>query len=296
MCNTTATPPSGVSVAGTYRTFYEFDVHQFAQRAAEIGQLLDVLSAALNGNATCTAQGTPSSQLICIAVQLIAQNIHAPPWVAQLIQVLAGVFRFGDAPVTAKGSMQLAESGTNLSAAETWSEMWLDYNGQMYNVMNAPSLGTNGQLTVTVKAFGGTRTNNEVILGPRDIEFDVNKLLVNVINVLIAAGSNNQAHDVGELISLLLCNQLPHTNSNYLVCLAAAQQLAQQFQLDSGLGGIHLDEQRGLIYDDDNDGHADGFGKATPMSARGSVRGNMSNGLVSGDLGAFSKSNWSGAK
>jgi len=149
---------------------------------------------------------------------------------------------------------------------------------------------------VTVKAFGGTRTTNEVILGPRDIDFDVNKLLVNLINVAISAGSNNQAQDVGGLLSLVLCDQLPIASSDYLLCQTAASQLASQFELDSGLGGIHIDEQRGLIYDNDNDGKADAFGQPMPVSSRGSVRGNMSNGLVEGDLGAFPKSNWYGVK
>lgn len=298
-CSTTPmNPPGGVTVTGTYHTAYELDVHEFADKAATIGALLDVLSAALMGNAQCGSQSTPQGQLICLAVTLIAQNIHAPPWVAQLIQVLAGVFRFGDAPVLAKGTMQLVENAnTTITAAESWSEMWMVYNGVSYNVMNSPTLGTNGQITVTVKAFTGTRTTNEVNLGPRKIEFDVNKLLVNLINVAISAGSNNQAHDVGELLDLVLCAQIATVSpANYLLCKTAANQLAQTFELDSGLGGITLVDQKGLIYDDDNDGKADGFGRSNPTTARGSVRGEMSNGLVSGDLGVFPKSNWYGVK
>ncbi len=296
-CMMTTTPPGGVSVAGTYNTFYEFDVHEFAEKAAEIDGLLNVLSAALSGNAMCGSQSTPSGQLICIAISLIAQNIHAPPWVQQLITVLSGVFKFGDSPVTAQGVMQLAEaSDGTLTAGENWSQMWLEYNGMQYNVMSSPSLGSNGNITVTVKAFGGTRTTNEVILGPRDINFDVNKLLVNLINVAISAGSNNQAQDVGGLLDLVLCNQIPIASSDYLICTAAATQLAQQFELDSGLGGIHLSEQRGLIYDNNNDGLADSFGQPMPVSSRGSVLGDMSNGLVDGDLGPFPASNWYGTR
>jgi hypothetical protein len=296
-CQMTSMPPGGVTVAGTYQTFYEFDIHDFAQQAADIQGLLDVLSAALNGNATCPAGTSPADQLICIALKLIAQNIHAPPWVGQLIQVISGIFKFGDQPITAKGVMQLAEApdGT-LAANETWSEMWLEYNGMTWDVMNSPVLGTNGNITVTVHAYGGTRTTSEVILGPREISFDVNKLLVNLINVAIAAGSNDQAHDVGDLIDLILCNQIPLGSSDYVLCEAAASQLAQAFQLHSGLGGIHLDEQRGTIYDDDNDGKADAFGRPMPVSARGSVRGDMSNGLVDGALGPFPNSNWYGQK
>lgn len=297
-CMQPMNPPGGVTVSGTYRTFYELDVHAFAEKAATIGALLDVLSAALNGGSAQCTQSTPAGQLICVAVQLIAQNIHAPPWVAQLIQVLAGIFRFGDAPVTAKGVLQLAESANGqLAASETWSEMWLVYNGTAYDVMSSPTLGTNGKITVTVKAFGGTRSTSEVVLGPRSIEFDVNKLLVNLINVAIAAGSNNQAHDVGELLNLVLCKQVQTvSSSNYALCVAAAQQLAQQFELDSGLGGLDIDEQRATIYDDDLDGKTDALGRSQPASARGTVKGSMSNGLVDGDLGAFPRSSWYGVK
>lgn len=296
-CMTTMMPPGGVTVTGTYKTAYELDVHEFATRAAEVGQLLDVLAAALNGNAQCN-NSTNAGQLICVALTLIAQNIHAPPWVGQLLTVLSGVFKFGDAPVISKGVMQLAESPDGrVAASETWSEMWLVYNGTSYNVMSGPTLGTNGQISVTVKAFGGVRTTSEVVLGPRKIEFDVNKLLVNLINVAISAGSNNQAKDVGELLDLVLCAQIQTVSpANYLVCKTAAQQLAQDFELGSGLGGITLSEQRGTLYDDDNDGKADALGRPSPLSARGSVRGDMSNGLVSGDLGAFPKSNWYGIK
>ena len=48
--------------------------------------------------------------------------------------------------------------------------------------------------------------------------------------------------------------------------------------------------------DIDLDGKADFLGRASPVSARGTVKGDMSNGLVSGDLGAFPKSNWFGIR
>jgi hypothetical protein len=291
------TPPGGVTVDGTYTTFYQFDIHNFAQSAAKISDLLDVLNAALNGNLMCQSASTAAGQLICLAANLIAQNIHAPAWVGQLIQVLSGVFKFGDTPVTAKGVMQLAEaSDGSLSAAETWSEMWLEYNGATYNVMNSPMLGTLGTVTVEVHSFGGTRTTNEVILGPREIDMDANKLLVNLINVAITAASGGQATDVGSLLDLVLCNQIAAGTSDHVLCETAAATLASDFELDSSIGGVFLDEQRGLIYDDDNDGKADGFGRDMPVSARGSVRGSMGNGLVNGDLGAFPNSNWYGKK
>jgi hypothetical protein len=294
-CMMTMMPPGGVTVAGTYNTAYEFDIHDFASKAADIDGLLMVLNAALNGNVMCGSTSTPAGQLICLALNLIAQNIHAPPWVSQLITVIDGIFKFGGQPITAKGVMQLAEApdGT-LSAAESWSEMWMEYNSTTYNVMNNPMFGTNGNISVTVHAFGGSRSISEVVLGPRDIDFDVNKLIVNLINVAISAASNGQATDVGGLIDLILCDQIQGSTADYALCIGAASQLAQAFKLDSGLGGIHIDAQSATIYDDDNDGYADHLGRQSPVSARGSVVGSMSNGLVDGDLGAFPSSNWYG--
>lgn len=282
------------SVQGRYLTYYELDIHEFADRASDIARLLDVLRAALSGQgASCGNQTTPEGRLLCIVVSLIASNIQAPPWVGQLISVLADAFRFGNAPLKARGVMNVAESGNVLYASETWSELWLTYNGQSLNVMNSPTLGQNGQLTVTVRAFGGTRSATEVFLGPREIEFDVNKLLVNLINVAISAASNNQAHDVGELLDLVLCSNIPITDPNYFVCTSAAQALAQNFELESGLGGISITQQKATIFDLDNNGIADALGLP---NARGSVTGEMSNGLVDGALGPFPASNWYGTK
>lgn len=291
-------PPGGVTVTGTYKTTYELDIHEFATKATNVAKLLDVLAAALSGQSSACTQTSSSGQLVCFAVQLVAQNVMAPPWVGQLINVLAGMFRFGDSPVRAKGVMQVAESQSGaLTATETWSEMWLVYNGVSYNVMSGPMLGTNGQISVNVRPFGGQRSFSEVNLGPRRVEFDVNKLLVNLINVAINAGSNNQAHDVGELLDLVLCSQIQITSpANYLLCRTAAQNLANQFELESGLGGLRISQQKATIYDDDLDGHADALGRSTPVSARGTVAGDMTNGLTSGDLGAFPKSNWYGVK
>jgi hypothetical protein len=295
---TNCTSMFAVSVQGTYQTYYELDIHDFASQAADIGNLLTILGALLNGQgANCSAQTSPQSQLMCIVVDLIAMNIHAPPWVSQLITVLGDAFKFGNQPIKAKGVMTLAEQGTTLYAAETWSEMWLNYGGQTLNVINSPVLGANGNITVTVEAFGGTRSATAVDLGPRDISFDVNKLLVNLINVVISAASNNQAHDVGSLISLVLCDNIPQTGANSAVtiatCHAAAQQLANQFQLNSGLGGVHLDHQTATIYDLNGDNIADALGLP---NARGAATGDMSNGLISGGLGAFPATSWYGTK
>jgi len=119
----------------------------------------------------------------------------------------------------------------------------------------------------------------------------VNKLLVNLLNVAISAASNNQAQNVGDLIDLILCNQIPINNANYATCIAAAQVIANQFELDSGLGGIHLDHQDGFIYDDNGDGVADHLGKSSNPA---SLSGDISNGLISGALGAYPNSNWWG--
>jgi hypothetical protein len=281
-----------VSVAGNYDTHYTFDIHDFASQALQISQLLDLLSAALSGQAMCNQQQGAFNQLLCIVVSLAAQNIHAPPWVQSLLNVLSGMFKFGTNPITATGLMQLAEApdGT-LTASETWSSMYMNFNGQTLNVINSPMLGSNGNVTVTVHAFGGHRDAYQVYLGPRDIDFDVNKLLVNLLNVAIQAASNNQAQDVGGLLDLVLCDQIPITNSNYATCLAAVQVVTQNFQLVSGFGGIHLDHQDGFIYDDNGDNIADHLGKSTNPAT---LSGDISNGLLDDALGAYPASFWWG--
>ena len=122
--------------------------------------------------------------------------------------------------------------------------------------------------------------------------FDVNKLLVNLINVAIMAGSSNRAHDVGELINLILCDQIGSTQTR-IACAALASQLAQDFEIGSGLGGLKFDEQRATIHDLDGNGTADALGLP---SARGRVTGRMTNGVVSGALGPFPNSSWYGTK
>jgi hypothetical protein len=289
-CSTTF----ATNINGRYQTYYELDISEFAQRASSITRLLDVLSAIASGQQTnCNQFGRLEQQLICYVGNLVAQNTQAPPWVSQLFMVLSDMFRFGSRPLKARGVMDLAEGPmSRLVASERWSELWLDYNGQVINVMNNPTLGANGQITVTVLAFGGTRTAMEVILGPRTVEFDVNKLLVNLINVAISAGSNNQARDVGQLLNLVLCDQITSVQTR-LACAALASQLAQQFELESGLGGVRLDEQRATIHDLDGNGFADALGLP---NARGRVTGRMTNGLVSGALGPFPRSSWYGTK
>ncbi|MBL8919473.1 MAG: hypothetical protein JNJ54_11465 [Myxococcaceae bacterium] len=290
MCTTSHT----TTINGRYQTYYELDISEFAQRASDIVKLLDLLRAISQGMTTnCNTLGGIEQQLICYVGNLVAQNVQAPPWVGQLFQVLSDMFRFGNRPLKARGVMDVVEGQlSRVAASEAWSELWLDYNGQVVNVMNNPMLGANGQITVTVLAFGGTRTAQEVILGPRLIEFDVNKLLVNLINVAIMAGSNNRARDVGELINLILCDQLGSVQTR-LACGALAQQLADDFELGSGLGGLRFDEQRATIHDLDGNGTADALGLP---QARGRVTGRMTNGFVSGALGPFPNSSWYGTK
>lgn len=290
MCTTS----HSTNINGRYQTYYELDISEFAQRASDIVKLLDLLRAISQGMTTnCNTLGGIEQQLICYVGNLVAQNVQAPPWVGQLLQVLSDMFRFGNRPLKARGVMDVVEGQlSRVAASESWSELWLDYNGQVVNVMNNPMLGANGQITVTVLAFGGTRTAQEVILGPRLIEFDVNKLLVNLINVAIMAGSNNRARDVGELINLILCDQISSVQTR-LACGALAQQLADDFELGSGLGGLRFDEQRATIHDLDGNGTADALGLP---SARGRVTGRMTNGFVSGALGPFPSSSWYGTK
>lgn len=292
-----AAPCLGGSCAGgPMRTFYELDIHEFAGQAARIDTLLDVLKAALNGNGVPCTPTTVTGQLICTAANLASQNIRAPAWVGKLIDVLAGMFKFGDKPIIARGILNLAESHDGrITGSEKWTEMVLEYDGAVYDVMQSPTLGTNGQITVTVKAFSGTRTSNELMLGAREIEFDVNKLVINIINIVIGAASGGQANDVPGLIDLVLCKHLTSATQN-AACKAAGNQLGKQLALEVSLGGVKLASQRGVIYDDDKDGKPDGYARATPVSARGTVVGEMSNGLVAGSLGAFSKSNWYGAR
>jgi hypothetical protein len=213
--------------------------------------------------------------------------------VGQLITVLGDAFKFGNSPIRARGTMNVAESGATLSGSEVWSEMWLVYNGQQLNVINNPVLGANGTISVTVHAFRGTRTATEVNFGPREVSFDVNRLIVSLINVVISAASNNQAQDVGSLLDLVLCSQLPATGSSYLLCTVAAAELAKNFKLDSGLGGVSMSSQKATIYDLDHNNIADAFGLP---SARGTVAGEMGNGIISGALGASPASNWYGTK
>ncbi|MBX7115622.1 MAG: hypothetical protein K1X64_14930 [Myxococcaceae bacterium] len=284
----------GVSVAGKYNTHYEFDIHSFAERSQNIAKLIDLLASALSGNAACTTQTDPFEQLLCVVLDLATQNLRAPPWVQNLLAVLSGMFKFGNQPIIVNGTMELAETvDGHLFATESWNEMWMSYNGQLINVMNSPMVGSVGNFSVTVKTFEGYRDTTHVVLGPREVEFDVNKLLVNIINVGIQAGSQNRARDVGELFELILCDQVQVTNPLYGVCVLAANELAKQFQIKQGFGGMHIDNQRGAIIDVDMNGLADSLGTTT---ARGSLNGGITNGITSGAFGGFPATNWYGVK
>jgi hypothetical protein len=283
------------SVAGTYQTYYEFDVSEFAKNAADVNSVITLISQALSGNVSCTTQTTSVGQLECVIVKLIAANIHAPPWVSDLLNVLSGAFQFGNQPVRARGVMQVAENSQGqLYGAETLSELWVSFSGQSLNLINSPQLGTNGQISVTVKAFGGTRTATQVSFGPRAIEFDVNQLLVNIINVFISAASNGVDHNIGDLLDTILCDNVPANDpATMAICRQAAAALAQNFQLPIGLGGLDITQQTATIYDFDMNGVADAFGTTTD---KGQATGSMTNGLVDGAFGAFPKTWWYGTK
>lgn len=285
------------SVQGRFLTFYELDIHEFAEKSTDVSKLLDVLRAITSGQdpqtSNCASLSTTQGKLICLAATLYGSKLQGPPWVSQLIGVLADTFRFGAKPIRARGQMQLAEQDTKLIASETWSEMWLEYNGQELNVMNNQNLGQNGTLTVTVGAFGGYRSPSEVYFGPRDIEFDVNKLLVNTLNVAISAASGGKANDVSGLLSGLLCDRFSHNSPSYLLCNEATQSMADGLAWKSGLGGLKFSEQRATIYDLDGNRIADALGMP---ATRGSVTGEMSNGLIKQNLGPSPASSWYGTK
>jgi len=267
------------------------DVSEFAQNANIALVILDLLNALVTGQGTCGNLSTPYGQLLCYIVQLVGVNIQAPPFVSQLLTTLEDLFKFGSSPVTAQGQMTLTQGANNtLSATESWSSVWVQFNGQQLDLMHSPVLGSNGQVTVTVDAFGGTRDATSVYLGPRDVELDVNHFLIALINVAIDAFTNGQANDVPSLIDLVICNSLP-TASDQIACALAAQSFLGSLTASSGLGGFHMDHQNAPLFDTGNTGTANEL--ATP-AAPGALLGSMSNGVVSGELGPTS--GWYGTR
>lgn len=284
---------TSVAVGGApWNTTYHMDIHEFAQKVQRIGTFLDLLQKLLNGQGSCSSLSTPEGVFLCILSVIFGNNLNAPPWVNQLITVLSDVFKFGNKPVIAVGDMTLTEGANcSLSATETWREMWVEYGGQTLNLMNNPVLGSNGNVTVTVNPFGGYRDTGTVYLGPRDIDMDVNKFIVALINVAINATTGGQAKDVGGLLQLLLCKRISDPFWRYL-CDKAASTLANNFKITSSFGGVHIDDQDAPIIDDDGNRVAEKLARKSPM---GLLTGSMSNGIVSGKLGQPA-SGWYGVR
>jgi hypothetical protein len=280
-----------ISVDGVWKTTYGMDVSEFAQNAQIALVILDLLNALVTGQGTCANLSTPYGELLCYIVQYAGVNLQAPPFVSQLLSTLEDLFKFGSSPVTAQGQMTLAQGANNtLSATESWSSVWVNFNGQQLDLMHSPVLGTNGQVTVTVPPFGGYRDASSVYLGPRDVSLDVNHFLIALIDVAIDAFTNGQATDIPSLVDLVLCTQLP-TAGDQLACALAAQSFLGNLTASSGLGGFHMDHQNAPLFDTGNTGTANEL--ATP-AAQGALLGSMSNGVVSGELGP--SSGWYGTR
>ncbi|MHB8878776.1 MAG: hypothetical protein ACYC8T_34175 [Myxococcaceae bacterium] len=285
--------PPRVGIAGQWKTTYQLDVHDFASKAGGVLAFLDLLQAIVSGQGSCANQTSAQGQLMCLMVSLVAQNFHAPPWVSQLLTVLSDLFRFGNKPVTATGLMTVTDGYDTVSATESWSTLKVEYQGQQLDLMHSPVLGSAGNVTVTVKPFAGTRDASTVSFGPRQVDLDVNKFIVAILNVAINAATHGQATDVGELIDLVLCGNVPFTSANYAMCVAAASQLGNSLELDSGLGGFDFTNQNAPVIDENNDLVADKLARST---AQGLLKGSMSNGLISGALGPLPSSGWYGVR
>jgi hypothetical protein len=217
--------------------------------------------------------------------------VQAPSWVNQLLQTLQGLFQFGSMPVTANGTMTLTQGANNaLSATETWSTLYVEYNGQVLDLMNNPVLGSSGSVSVSIPAFGGTRDQANVYLGSRDVNLDVDKFIIALIDVLINAATSGQATDIGGLLDLLICDQLTSL-SQEAACLIAVSALTSNITADSGLGGFTFSHQNAPILVPMNSNVASGLGT---QAAPGSLVGSMTNGIISGDLGPTS--NWYGTR
>ncbi len=285
--------PPRISVAGTWKTTYRMDISEFARQSSELLAFLDLLQAILGGQGSCASQSTPEGQLLCVFMSSAMQGFQAPPWLSQLISVLSDLFRFGNHPVTAAGLMVVQDHYDTVSATESWTSLKMQYQGQVLDLMTSPVLGSAGNVTVTVNPFGGTRDALSVYFGPRDVDLDVNKLILALLDVAISAATNGQATDVEGLLDLLLCDNVPFGSSSYLLCLTAANSLAGNLELGSGLGGFHFDRQDAPIFDDDGDGVADHLARP---STQGLLKGDLSNGLVSGDLGPAPGTGWYGER
>jgi hypothetical protein len=291
-----------VTVNGApWNTTYNLDIASFTEQAQNVSEILTILNEIATGQGACSSLSTPMGVIACIvSIVIIQQGVTVPPFVSQLLTTLQSLFQFGGQTIQATGVMQLVE-GTpcpdTLSATETWTHLYMQYNGQQLDFMNSPVLGSAGNVTVTVNPFTGTRDMNNVYLGPRDINFDVNKFIVALIDVGINAATCGQATDVGSLIDLLLCSNIDPIQdpTDYVLCTSAASAIANDFTISSGAGGFHFDSQNAQIIDTQGTGVADELGT---QSCPGSVTGQMYNGIISGDLNPSCgpPSTWYGAR
>jgi len=287
ICQANATE---LSVDGVWNTSYTVDVHQFAQTEGTVLVILNLLDALLTGQASCSGS-SPTEQLLCFIFDLVGAQVMAPPWVNQLLQTLEDLFKFGSSPVVAVGQMTLTQgSNQALAGTETWSSLLVNYNGSQLDLMNSPVLGSNGNVTVTVHPFTGTRDPGNVYLGPRSVDLDVNHFIIALADVAIDAATNGQATDIASLLDLAICNPLPNA-TELIACYAAASSLASSITASSGLGGFDISNQSAPVLDPNNTGRATNL--ALP-SAPAALVGSMSNGVVSGNFGPTSS--WYGTR
>jgi hypothetical protein len=290
--NGTCLPDSSEpSVDGQWKTYYAMDVSQFAQNANIVLTILQLLDAILTGQANCNDLSTSYGQILCYIFDLVGAQVQAPSWVNQLLTTLQDLFQFGSMPVTANGTMNLTQGANNsLGGTETWSTLYVEYNGQVLDLMNNPVLGSSGNVSVTIPAFGGTRDETNVYLGSRDVNLDVDKFIIALIDVLINAATSGQATDIGGLLDLLICDQLTSL-SQEAACLIAVSALTSNITVDSGLGGFTFSHQNAPIIVPAGSNVASGLGT---QAAPGSLVGSMTNGIISGDLGPTSS--WYGTR
>jgi hypothetical protein len=279
--------PIGPSVAGKWKTTYDLDISPYAKKQQRIADLIGILQMAGQGIVSCFTLQSNWAKGICtfLAAVLVANKVTFPSWLTDLLNTLLDIFSYGKSDIRVQGVMNVTESGASLGATESWSSMMIDYKGQPIDLMSAPVLGSAGKVTVDVRPFGGSRTAATATFGPRDIKMDVDHLIVALVNVAINAATGGKAKDVGGLLSLLICSRITDF-AQQLLCIAAATTAGNAFTTaKSGLGGVHIQDQRATIHDVDGNGIADLLGTA---SQRGTLTGTFSNGVVSAPLGPTS--------
>jgi hypothetical protein len=295
-CSGAACPSAyAVPVAGSYVTHYQLDVTGLGAGAGQLATVLDILGAVLGGQGPgCTVQASLETTLLCLAAEVAAAEVKAPAWVGELVTLLDQLFRLGTAPLRAAGVLTLAEQGEGLVASERWSELGVEYEGQVVDLLDGHIPGAGGPLAVTVLAFEGTRTASEVAFGPRRIEVDVDQLVVRLLDAAIVLASQGQANEVGGLLELLVCRPVLGKRSEaYPACLLAAQALAASLERSSGSGVLTIRAQRARVVDANGDRVAESLGAP---DAPGTLAGELSCGLGSASFGALPGSGWYGTR